>query len=78
MLVPIILLKMPAHPSPNVRAGVALAPDGKVMTEEAIISEVSLIQGDLIGSRFLPISDWSLYTDDWSYWYRNGYDEGLR
>jgi len=32
-----------------VRAGVALAPDGKVMTEEAVISEISRIQADLMG-----------------------------
>ncbi len=32
-----------------VRAGVAFTPDGKVMTEEAIISEVSRIQGELMG-----------------------------
>ncbi|MEY3837521.1 MAG: hypothetical protein RL304_503 [Verrucomicrobiota bacterium] len=32
-----------------VRAGVALSPDGKTMTEEAIISEISRIQADLMG-----------------------------
>jgi biopolymer transport protein ExbB len=32
-----------------VRAGVAFTPDGKVMTEEAIISEVTRIQGELMG-----------------------------
>ena len=32
-----------------IRAGVAFTPDGKVMTEEAIISEVSRIQGELMG-----------------------------
>ncbi len=32
-----------------VRAGVAFTPDGKVMTEEAIISEITRIQGELMG-----------------------------
>jgi biopolymer transport protein ExbB len=32
-----------------VRAGVALSPDGKTMTEEAIISEIARIQADLMG-----------------------------
>ena len=32
-----------------VRAGVALSPDGKTMTEEAIISEITRIQGELKG-----------------------------
>ena len=32
-----------------VRAGVGFAPDGKTMTEEAIISEVTRIQGELMG-----------------------------
>ncbi|MFM9000178.1 MAG: MotA/TolQ/ExbB proton channel family protein [Opitutia bacterium] len=33
-----------------VRAGVALAPDGKNMTEESIVSEITRVQGDLMGS----------------------------
>ena len=33
-----------------VRAGVALTPDGKNMTEESIVSEVTRVQGDLMGS----------------------------
>lgn len=39
-----------------VRAGVALSPDGKTMTEEAIISEITRIQGELKGrSSYLSV-----------------------
>ncbi len=41
-----------ASPSPVcdiVKAGLGLAPDGKVMAEEAIISEISRVQADLMG-----------------------------
>ncbi len=39
-----------------VRAGVAFTPDGKTMTEEAIISEITRIQGDLKGrSSYLSV-----------------------